>query len=128
MQEVQVFEYAVIRVVPKVERDEFLNVGVLVYCAKHKFLRILYHLDEERFRIFGSTVDLEELAAYLKAFESICAGVPQGGAIGAFTLPDRFRWLTAVRSTILQTSRVHLGFCADPERKLKDLFNQLVLI
>jgi len=128
MQELHVFEYAVIRVVPRVEREEFLNVGVVLYCAKHKFLRIRYYLDNERFQIFGNTVDLDEIAAYLQAFETICQGGKQGGAIGVLAIPDRFRWLTAIRSTVLQTSRVHLGLCANPDNKLDDLFDQLVLI
>lgn len=128
MRELHVFEYAVIRVVPKVEREEFLNVGVVLYSAKYKFLRIKYYLNNERFRVFGSTVDLDEIAAYLQAFEAICKGGSQAGAIGLLTLPDRFRWLTAIRSTVLQTSSVHLGFCTRPDDKLDDLFNQLVLV
>lgn len=127
MQERHVFEYAVIRLVPRVEREEFLNVGLVLYCAKHKFLQMRYHVDVEKWNIFGGTLDVDEITAHLVAFNKICAGGDLGGIIGAMEQADRFRWLTATRSTVLQSSKVHLGLCEEPVDKLAQLFEQLVL-
>jgi len=127
MQENHLFEYAVIRVVPKVEREEFLNVGVIVYCKGQKFLRSTYQLEEERLRTFCEKVDVEELREYLEAFEKIAGGSPGSGPIGKLSMPERFRWLTATRSTIVQTSKVHPGLCLDAKEMLQHLYTQLVL-
>src|ERR1700750_594691 len=98
MQENQLFEYAVIRVMPRVEREEFLNVGVILYCKKQRFLGIKYTLNEERFQLFAPYLDLMDVMVYLYAFERICLG-EDGGPIGELDLASRFRWLTATRST-----------------------------
>lgn len=128
MQERQVFEYAVIRLVPKVEREEFLNLGVILYCGKYKFLEMLTYVNEKRWKIFTDEIDPEEIKQYLSAFDKICKGDQlEGGPIGALPIPDRFRWLTATRSTILQTSKVHIGLCKNPQETLEKLFQQLVL-
>ncbi len=127
MKENQLFEYAVIRIVPRVEREEFLNVGVILYCAKQKFLKAIYQLDEKRIKSFCGELDIEELEEHLKTFERICRGGADGGPIGKLPIPERFRWLTATRSTIVQTSKVHPGFCTDAGETLIKLFNQLVL-
>ena len=128
MQEKDLFEYAVIRVVPRVEREEFLNVGVVLYCAKQKFLRAICKLDEARLRaICGPGVDTDDIADNLGAFMKIAEGGTEGGPIGELDLPSRFRWLTATRSTVVQTSKVHPGFCQDAEDTLNRLFDQLVL-
>ena len=127
MQERHLFEYAVIRVVPRVEKEEFLNVGVILYCSRQNFLKALYRIDEERLRVFSHELDVQELNAYLLSFEKICKGVPQGGPIGQLPLADRFRWLTAVRSTVVQTSPVHPGLCVDAQETLDNLFSELVL-
>jgi hypothetical protein len=127
MQDSQLFEYAVIRVVPKVEREEFLNVGVVLFCARKKFLQVIYSLDEERILAFDSKTDIDEIRAYLSAFERICNGVPGSGAIGKLPIAERFRWLTATRSTVVQTSKVHPGFCGDPAEALKRLYSEMVL-
>jgi len=127
MQEQYLFEYAVVRIVPKVEREEFLNVGVVLYCAKQHFLRAMFKLDEERLGIFCKQTDIEELREYLQAFERICLGGSEAGAIGKLPIAERFRWLTATRSTVLQTSKVHPGFCNNPAEMLTKLFEQLVL-
>jgi len=121
------FEYAVIRVVPRVEREEFLNIGVVLYCARQKFLSTMFVLDEERLRAFPACPDTRELTEFLNAFAKICKGGEGAGPIGRLTLPERFRWLTATRSTILQTSKVHPGFCADAGAMLEKLYFQLVL-
>ena len=127
MQQTHLFEYAVVRVVPRVEREEFLNVGVILYCAKLNFLQTRYRLNEERLRIFCDQVDKTELLNNLQAFERICVGGKDAGPIGLLPTPERFRWLTATRSTILQTSKVHPGFSSNPQETLDRLYTQLVL-
>ncbi|ASZ09821.1 DUF3037 domain-containing protein [Chitinophaga pendula] len=127
MQGNHLFEYAVIRIMPKVEREEFLNVGVILYCQKIKFLQVLFTVDERRLSIFAEQLDIAEITAYLNAFEQIALGSPAGGPIGKLDVPTRFRWLTATRSTVIQTSKVHTGFCNDPLQALIRLHAQLVL-
>lgn len=126
MQQKELFEYAVIRVMPRVEREEFLNVGVVVYCAKQKFLKILFKIDEDRLKTFCSSCDVNEIKEYLLAFEKICEGSEDAGPIGKLPVAERFRWLTATRSTVVQTSKVHPGFCDDADKMLQKLFVQLV--
>jgi hypothetical protein len=126
MQEKHLFEYAVIRVMPRVEREEFLNVGVVVYCPAQNFLQTIYELDEQRLHALCEELDIEELENYLKAFTQVCTGGEQGGAIGKLTITSRFRWLTATRSTVVQTSKVHLGLCTDAGETLRRLHTQLV--
>lgn len=121
------FEYAVIRVVPRVEREEFLNVGVILYCASTKFLQCKFALNEERLRSFSPETEVNELKENLKSMEQISLGAKDGGPISRLDLPSRFRWLTATRSTVLQTSKVHPGFCDDPSETLFRLFRELVL-
>jgi hypothetical protein len=127
MQENHLFEYAVIRVVPRVEREEFLNVGVILYCAKQKFLQTLFTLDHKRLSVFSPFLDIPELEQHLRAFEQIASGDEAGGPIGQLDIASRFRWLTASRSTIVQASKVHPGFCSDPSAALKRLHALLVL-
>ncbi|PRY14249.1 Protein of unknown function (DUF3037) [Pontibacter ummariensis] len=126
MQEKHLFEYAVIRVVPCVEREEFINVGVIVYCASKGFLKTKCELNGDRLCSFSDKVDLEELEERLRAFERICAGRKEGGTIGSLPIASRFRWLTATRSTVVQTSPVHPGLCTDPQETLEKLYKQLV--
>ena len=127
MQDKHLFEYAVIRVVPRVDREEFLNVGVVLYCPRQKYLELIYTLDPARLRAFGPGLDLGELESHLHAFAAVVRGGASGGPIGQLDVASRFRWLTAQRSTILQTSRVHPGFCNDPAAALKRLHAALVL-
>jgi hypothetical protein len=127
MQEKDLFEYAVIRVVPRVEREEFMNVGVVVYCAKQKFLDVLFKLDPEKLSVFCKEIDPSVLEENLDAFKRICAGGKHSGTIGQLDAPSRFRWLTATRSTIIQTSRAHAGLCNDAKETLLRLFNEMVL-
>jgi hypothetical protein len=127
MQDRYLFEYAVIRVVPRVEREEFMNVGVIMYCSKQKFLKMMYGLDKERLAAFFKDIDLHQLEQNLLSFQRICNGEKDGGPIAALDAPSRFRWLTATRSTVVQTSKVHPGFCLDGDDTLGRLYNQLVL-
>jgi hypothetical protein len=127
MQEKQLFEYAVIRVVPRVDREEFLNVGVVLYCPRPKFLELIYTLDESRLSTFAPSLDLGELTMHLGAFADVVRGGDGSGPIGKLDPAGRFRWLTAQRSTVLQTSRVHPGFCTEPAEALKRLHAALVL-
>lgn len=121
------FEYAVIRIVPRVEREEFINVGVIVYCKERRFLACKYKLDHNRVRAFCSDVDCNEIEEHLQAFESICKGDPQAGPIAKLDTASRFRWLTATRSTIVQSSKTHPGFSANLQETLEKLFEQMVL-
>lgn len=127
MQENHLYEYAVVRIVPRVEREEFLNVGVILYCPRKGFLQVMYKLDEARLKAFSCKLEPEELQASLGALERICKGGKNSGPIGTLPIASRFRWLTATRSTIIQTSKIHPGFCAEPQEALNRLFNQLVL-
>ena len=127
MQQTHLFEYAVVRVVPKVEREEFLNVGVILYCRELNFLQVMYSLNEERLQIFCTQIDKHELMQNLQSFERICNGSSDAGPIGSLDIAGRFRWLTATRSTIIQSSKVHPGFCTDPAETLTRLYTQLVL-
>jgi hypothetical protein len=127
MQERHLFEYAVIRVVPQVEREEFINVGVILYCKQQQFLDARWALDEKLMSLFAPHLDLTELRQNLCAFDVICKGGPEGGTIGQLDMPGRFRWLTATRSTILQPSSVHPGYTEDAAATLEKLFAQMVL-
>ena len=127
MPEKHLFEYAVIRVVPCVAREEFVNVGVILYCSAQGFLKTRYHLSEERLQALSDTLDIPELQERLRAFERICQGGAAGGTIGRLPIASRFRWLTATRSTVVQTSPVHPGLCIDAEETLNRLYSQLVL-
>jgi hypothetical protein len=127
MQDRHLFEYAVIRVVPRVEREEFINVGVILYCAKLKFLKSVFEINELRLSTFCAGLDIPELVANINSVGLICLGGSGGGPIGQLDMPSRFRWLTATRSTVLQASKVHPGFCQDPEDMLLRLLRELVL-
>lgn len=127
MQENHLFEYAVIRVVPRVEREEFINVGIVLFCKKQKYLQTVYTLNEDRLRHFCPQLNIEDVDAALKAFERISAGKAGSGPIGKLDVASRFRWLTATRSTVVQSSKVHVGFCDDLQKAVDHLFTQLVL-
>ncbi|GAA4504039.1 DUF3037 domain-containing protein [Hymenobacter ginsengisoli] len=120
------FEYAVLRVVPRVEREEFLNVGVILYCASQGFLQATCELNEARLRAFSASLDLPDVRERLRSFERICGGRATGGPIGQLAPASRFRWLTAQRSTVVQTSPVHPGFCEDAATTLARLHAELV--
>jgi hypothetical protein len=123
----QLFEYAVIRVVPRVEREEFLNVGVVLYCRQENFLRAKYFINEQKIRAFCDVTETSQLKEYLSAFEGICNAAENAGPIAKLDIASRFRWLTATRSTVVQTSKVHPGLCADAGETLQRLYEQLIL-
>lgn len=127
MQDNHLFEYAVIRVVPKVEREEFLNVGVILYCAKKKFLKTKITVNDKKIACFIKEDKIQEVKEHLESFEKIALGAKDGGPISLLDMPSRFRWLAATRSTIIQSSSVHPGLCSDPESALNHLHQQLVL-
>ena len=120
------FEYAVIRVVPRVEREEFINVGVVLFCKQQRYLKTAFYLPENRLLAICPAADIAEINAYLQAFEKISQGAKDGGAIARLDIPSRFRWLTATRSTVVQSSKIHPGFCEDLDLALERLFQQLV--
>lgn len=122
----KVFEYALLRVVPRIEREEFINVGVILFCKSTRYLGCRYNIDEGRLRAFAPSLDQEEVRAHLAALERIATGVKSGGDLALLDLPSRFRWLTATRSTIVQAGKVHPGLCADPALSLQRLFDTLV--
>lgn len=126
MRNKHLFEYAVVRVVPKVEREEFLNVGIILYCAHEKFLQILFSVNHQRLSAFAPQLDISEIEGCLNSFKAVCAGGAQAGPIGLYSPAERFRWLTASRSTIVQCSPVHPGLCSSGEEMLERLFEELV--
>lgn len=123
----QLFEYAVIRVVPRVEREEFINVGVIVYCAKKNFLKANICINEQRVLSLTSEIDMDFVKKNLQAISKICEGGMEAGPIGILDNASRFRWLTATRSTVVQVSKVHPGLCFDAEEVLQRLMIHLVL-
>ncbi len=127
MQGKHLFEYAVIRVLPKVEREEFINVGIILFSKREKYIRLMYQLDEKRLCSFSTELDLDLLNEALKSFEKICNGSKDGGVIAQLEIPERFRWLTAVRSSCIQTSRPHPGYSDNLDATVEKLFSELVL-
>lgn len=126
MREKHLYEYAVIRVLPRVDREEFINVGVILYCAPKNFLRAECDINQDRLKSFAGGADLGELNEHLESLCRICKGGEDSGPIGRLSIGERFRWLTAPRSTIVQTSPVHTGFTDDPEATLNGLVRKLV--
>lgn len=126
MQQKHLFEYAIIRVVPVVEREEFVNAGVIVFCKQEKFIRMKFHLREDRILALKPDADLDEIRRNLEAFGKIAAGEKDGGPIASLDEAERFRWLTAVRSASIQTSRPHPGVTGDLGKTLQTLFAEMV--
>lgn len=123
----ETYEFSVIRLVPKVEREEFLNIGVILFSKRKKYLGIKYLIDENRINSFSDKVDIDLIRKYLNAWELICEGKPKGGSIGQLDMAERFRWLVASRSTIIQSSKTHPGLCYQPEKVLEQIFERYVL-
>jgi hypothetical protein len=120
------YDYAIVRVVPKVEREEFVNVGVIVSCPDRGFLEARIELNEQRLLALDATHDIAAIRAHLAAIPTICAGGEQAGPIGQLPQRERFHWLVAPRSTVIQTSPVHTGRCTDPSDVLEHLLETMV--
>jgi len=127
MQDSVKYEYAIIRIVPKVEREEFFNVGVILFSKRKKFLDVKYLINPKKLNCFSNEIEISTLNAYLEAWQSICKGDASGGTIGKLELADRFRWLAASRSTIIQSSETHSGICKDPAKELEAIFKDFIL-
>ncbi len=122
------FEYAVIRVVPRVEREEFLNAGIILFSLESRFLKAMVHLDEKRLNALVAGVDTADLRDHLQAFVKVSDGTDDGGPIARLSQRERFRWLVSPRSTVIQVSPVHAGLCDDPQKMLEQLFRRLVTV
>ncbi|SIQ15475.1 DUF3037 domain-containing protein [Solilutibacter tolerans] len=121
------YDYAVIRVVPRVERGEFINAGILLSRQQPAFLQARIHLDEARVLALDPSADIEMIRRHLDAIPAICAGAIGSGPIGQLPLRARFHWLTATRSSIIQTSPVHSGQCTQPDVAIEHLLTRMVL-
>ncbi|MFD1552858.1 DUF3037 domain-containing protein [Putridiphycobacter roseus] len=126
MQDKVTYEYAIIKIVPKVEREEFFNVGVLLFSKRKKFLGMAFQIDEAKLKVFKSDLEMVHLNAYLSAWKRITIGNPNGNPIEQMELSDRFRWLAAAKSSVIQCSKTHSGLCNEPEEELKQLFKMFV--
>lgn len=120
------FEYALLRVVPRVEREEFINAGVVLHCREENFLDARIHLDHDRLRALDPTTDYEAVRAHLEAAHLVCAGGLEAGAIGLLPKSQRFGWLVAPRSTVVQASPIHTGLAEDPGKALEHLLSAMV--
>jgi hypothetical protein len=120
------FEYAVLRAVPRVDRGECVNVGVVLYCQGRDYLGVLQHLDQERLRVLDAQVDLDVVRAALAGVEAVCAGRAAAGRAAGGSRRERFGWLTAPRSTVVQAGPVHSGLTRDPDADLHRLLDRLV--
>ncbi|MCH2193230.1 DUF3037 domain-containing protein [Kordia sp.] len=127
MQDKVTFEYAMIRFMPKVEREEFFNIGVIVFSKRKKFLALKYHVDAKKLAAFSCEITQDELNEYLNAWNNICKGAPHGGKIGTFEMADRFRWLAASKSTMILCSSTHAGLTDNPQQELEHIFEKYVL-
>jgi hypothetical protein len=120
------FDYAVVRVVPRVEREEFVNAGVILFCKEQRFLRARVQVDEARLRALWPDIDMDTVRRHVEAIPAICDGIESAGPIARMELRERFHWLVAPRSTVVQVSPVHSGMCEAPEIALDKLFATLV--
>jgi len=126
MPELASYDYVVVRIVPRVERAEFVNTGVIVFCRTRRYLGARVELPRARLAALAPDLDPEEVERHLAVIPAICAGGPGSGPIGALSLAERFHWLVAPRSTVVQTARAHCGLCADPAATLDHLMERLV--
>ncbi len=128
MPELHTYDYAIVRVVPRVDREEFLNAGAILSCPSLHFLEARIELDEERLQRLHPEADLEAIRVHLGSVPRICAGGADAGPIGLLPQRERFLWLVAPRSSIIQTSPVHTGSCSDPAAALEHLLRTMVRI
>lgn len=126
MQDKHTYKYAVIRFLPRVEREEFFNVGVILFCKRLKYLDVKFHVDLDKLNSFSSEVEVETINEYLNSWKIICEGKADGGPIAALDMSEKFGWLAACRSTIIQSSGTHAGLCVDPQKTMDELFEMYV--
>lgn len=126
MQEDKIYEYAVIRMVPKVEREEFFNVGLILFSKKEKFIKMKFFLCPEKMALMKSTLQQVQVQQSLHSFERIAHGEKNAGPVAQMEIPERFRWLTAVRSAVIQTSRPHPGKSKNLDQTFDRLFEELI--
>lgn len=122
------YDYAIVRVVPRVEREEFVNAGAIVSCPGREFLEARIELDERRLSALDPALDIELIRTHLASIPVVCAGGNQAGPIGRLSRRERFDWLVAPRSTTIQTSAVHTGRCVDPDGLLEHLLKTMVRV
>jgi hypothetical protein len=122
------FDYAIVRIVPRVEREEFINAGVILFCRTARFLGARVRLDRQRLAALAPLCDAVEVERHLALIPLICEGSPEGGPPAQWALPERFHWLTAPRSTVVQVGPVHSGVTADPRQSLDRLFEIMVVL
>lgn len=127
MQEVKLYEYATIRLVPKPEREEFINVGLVLFSKREKYIKIKTFLSSDKLKSFICESDFDVIENHLNSFENVANGNDQVSPIAKLEIPERFRWLTATRSSIIQTSRPHPGQTADLDATFDRLYQDLVL-
>ncbi|HBA99842.1 MAG: hypothetical protein A2W86_07010 [Bacteroidetes bacterium GWD2_45_23] len=127
MQEDKLYHYAVIRMVPKVEREEFFNIGLILFSKEAKYIRLATHVCPEKYRLMQAETDYEDVMNNLETLKQIAEGNKDCGPIALLDIPERFRWLTATRSSIIQTSPVHAGKTADLDKTFDRLFQELVI-
>lgn len=127
MPDENLYEYAIIRIFPKVEREEFINAGVLIYSKAKKKLLVKTYFNKQKYSLYRSDLEEEQILLNLKSFELIACGSKKGGPIAQMDLSSRFRWMTAVRSSCLQTARPHPGFSDDLKSTLNRLFEEMVM-
>ena len=120
------YDYAVLRIVPCAEREEFVNAGVVVHCPELAFLDCLVQVDEARLRALDPAQEIDPIRQHLEAFPKICAGDPDAGPVAQLSRRERFHWIVAPRSTVIQVSAVHSGVCESPQAVLDELFQRLV--
>ncbi|MFD2741867.1 MULTISPECIES: DUF3037 domain-containing protein [Sphingobacterium] len=121
------YEYSIIRFVPRVEREEFINVGILLYCKRKRYAQIRWAVDDTKCKCICLEADIAHLKAHLTSLQKICAGDRDAGQLAQLEQAERVRWITANRSTWIQCAPVHVGLSSDPAETLQQLFNRLVL-
>lgn len=123
-----VYEYAILRLVPKVEREEFMNIGILMMCKSKRYMKFRHELPFQKIKIMAPYLDASCIEQQLFSFDKILEGARDSGTIGALPLHERFRWLTAKRSTLLQTSQVHSGITGDLDKTFEILYREYITV
>jgi len=125
--EMVVYEYTIIRLVPKVERGEFINIGILLFCKEKKTLLADFYLNEQKLNLFESDLAFEDIFSHVQSFISIAKATASNNPVATFDVAERFRWLAATKSSCIQTSPTHCGITANLEQTFDQLFKELIL-